>query len=75
MLIYAFITGMRMAETKEVAQGLAVLIPGTLGLTYSTIPKAVTGDFTLDAFSILVDVVSIGLFVIGLKLTSQALSD
>ena len=74
MLIYAFITGMRMAETKEVAQGLAVLIPGTLGLTYSTIPKAVTGDAELDVLGLLVDAVSIGLFVIGVKLTSKALS-
>jgi len=75
MLIYAFITGMRMAETREVAQALAVLIPGALGLTYSTIPKAVSGDAVLDGFGFLVDAVSIGLFAIGVKLTSKALSD
>ncbi len=63
-----------MAEVKEVAQGLAVLIPGTLGLVYSTIPKAISGDATLDGFGLLVDAVSIGLFAIGLKLTSSSLS-
>ncbi len=65
---------MAKVEAKEVAQGLAVLIPGTLGLTYSTIPKAISGDAVLDGFSVLIDAVSIGLFVIGYKLTSKALS-
>lgn len=76
MLIYALSEGLIMADSNEkaVAKGLAVLIPGALGLTYSTIPKAVTGNAELDVLGLLVDAVSIGLFVIGVKLTSKALS-
>ncbi len=62
------------SNEKQCAKGLAVLIPGTLGLVYSTIPKAVTGNAELDGFGVLVDAVSIGLFAIGVKLTSKALS-
>ena len=64
-----------MVEAKEAVQGLAALIAGGLGLTYSTIPKAVTGNAELDVTGFLVDAVSIGLFAIGVKLTSKALSD
>jgi len=64
-----------MVEAKEAVQGLAALIAGGLGLTYSTIPKAFTGNADLDVLGLLVDGVSIGLFAIGVKLTSKALSD
>ena len=76
MLIYALLEALIMADSNEkaLAKGLAVLIPGTLGLTYSTIPKAVTGNAELDVLGLLVDAVSIGLFAVGVKLTSKALS-
>lgn len=64
-----------MVEAKDAVQGLAALIAGGLGLTYSTIPKAFTGNVEVDGFGVLVDAISIGLFAIGVKLTSKALSD